>query len=110
MIDFAARFMQAVSSTTTGGLPGPAQIARLPVFMAAGTSHSLIVWSVRTLADNLNALSRTVAEVNTGLRQRLALDQPEAEGPPALPGPADPEAPAEPAGAGRRNGRKARAD
>jgi hypothetical protein len=51
-----------------------------------------------------------VAEVNTGLRQRLALDQAEAEGPPALPGPADPEALGEPAGAGRRNGRKARAD
>ena len=68
--------------------------------------------AVRQLAESLNALSRTVAEVNTGLRQRLALDQAEAEveGPPALPGPADPEALAEPAGAGRRNGRKARAD
>ena len=51
--------------------------------------------AVRQLAENLNALSRTVAEVNTGLRQRLALDQAEAEGLPALPEPADPEAPAE---------------
>src|SRR4051794_14577977 len=66
--------------------------------------------AVRHLAESLNALSRTVAEVNTGLRQRLALDRAEAEGPPALPGPADPEDLAEPAGAGRRNGRKARAD
>src|SRR5262249_41916939 len=38
MIDLAARFIQAVSSTRTGGLPGPAQIARLPVCIAAFTT------------------------------------------------------------------------
>src|SRR3974390_21592 len=38
MIALAARFMQAVSSTTTGGLPGPGQIARLPVCIAAFTT------------------------------------------------------------------------
>jgi hypothetical protein len=36
------------------------------------------------LADNLSALAGTVAEVNSGLRQRLALDGPEpAAGSPA---------------------------
>jgi hypothetical protein len=34
----AARVRSAVSSTTTGGLPGPAAIARLPLFMAAATT------------------------------------------------------------------------
>src|SRR5688572_20850975 len=34
-IDSAAFFRQAVSSTTTGGLPGPATIARLVAFSAA---------------------------------------------------------------------------
>src|SRR6266704_2576949 len=38
MNDLAARFMHAVSSTRTGGLPGPAQIARLPVCIAAFTT------------------------------------------------------------------------
>ena len=38
MIAFAARFMHAVSSTSTGGLPGPAQMARLPVCIAAFTT------------------------------------------------------------------------
>ncbi len=30
--------MSAVASTSTGGLPGPAQMARLPVFIAASTT------------------------------------------------------------------------
>ena len=34
----AAFSMSAVSSTTTGGLPGPAQIARLPLLIAASTT------------------------------------------------------------------------
>ena len=34
----AARSMSAVVSTSTGGLPGPAQIARLPVCIAAATT------------------------------------------------------------------------
>ena len=38
MIELAARFVQAVSSTSTGGFPGPAQIARLPVCIAAFTT------------------------------------------------------------------------
>src|SRR5262245_9826267 len=38
MIDLAARVMQAVSSTSTGGLPGPAQMARFPVCIAALTT------------------------------------------------------------------------
>ena len=38
MMALAARFMHAVSSTNTGGLPGPAQIARLPVCIAAFTT------------------------------------------------------------------------
>src|ERR1051325_1164761 len=38
MRHLAARFMQAVSSTNTGGLPGPAQIDRLPACMAAFTT------------------------------------------------------------------------
>src|SRR4051812_28373047 len=38
MRHLAARFRQAVSSTNTGGLPGPAQMARLPVCMAAFTT------------------------------------------------------------------------
>ena len=33
--------------------------------------------SVRSLADNLTALATTVAEVNHGVRARLALDGPE---------------------------------
>src|SRR6266545_77559 len=37
-ISRAALSMSAVSSTTTGGLPGPAQIARFPLFMAAFTT------------------------------------------------------------------------
>jgi hypothetical protein len=40
--------------------------------------------AVRALADNLLTLAGTVAEVNAGLRQRLALDRPEEV--PALPG------------------------
>ena len=36
MMALAARVGQQVSSTKTGGLPGPAQIARLPVCIAAG--------------------------------------------------------------------------
>ena len=35
MIERAARSRSAVSSTTTGGLPGPATMARLPLFIAA---------------------------------------------------------------------------
>ena len=35
-----ARSRSAVSSTTTGGLPGPAQIARLPEVMASFTTAS----------------------------------------------------------------------
>src|SRR6266850_280751 len=38
MIDLAARFMHAVSSMSTGGFPGPAQIARLPLCIAALTT------------------------------------------------------------------------
>ena len=38
MIAFAARVGQQVSSTNTGGFPGPAQTARLPVFIAAATT------------------------------------------------------------------------
>src|SRR5471030_47557 len=34
----AARLKSAVSSTTAGGLPGPAQTARLPDFIAASTT------------------------------------------------------------------------
>jgi hypothetical protein len=60
--------------------------------------------AVRTLADNLLTLAGTVAEVNAGLRQRLALDA--AEEAPALPGEVIDAAPALP---GRRNGRKATA-
>ena len=49
--------------------------------------------AVRALADNLLTLAGTVAEVNAGLRQRLALDATEvienapAATPEALPGP-----------------------
>ena len=35
MMHFAARSRSAVSSTTTGGLPGPAAITRLPDLLAA---------------------------------------------------------------------------
>jgi hypothetical protein len=42
--------------------------------------------AVTALADNLFALANTAAEVNDRLRERLALDAPEAE---PLPAPAD---------------------
>ncbi len=47
MIAFAARVGQQVSSTNTGGLPGPAQIARLPVCIAAFTTIGPPVTSSR---------------------------------------------------------------
>ncbi len=59
--------------------------------------------AVRSLADNLLALSQTVAEANQGLRRRLRLDGPDAPEAPALPG-----APQEAPRGARRNG-KARA-
>ncbi len=37
-MSFAARSRSAVSSTTAGGLPGPAAMARLPEFIAAFTT------------------------------------------------------------------------
>jgi hypothetical protein len=62
--------------------------------------------AVAGLADNLSALSATVAEVNGGLRRRLALDGAEST-PPAEVIDQRPEAEALPAP--RRNGRKATA-
>ncbi len=52
--------MSAVSSTTTGGLPGPAQTARLPLFMAARTtgvppvttSRRMSLWTMSAWADS----------------------------------------------------------
>jgi hypothetical protein len=60
--------------------------------------------AVRALADNLLTLAGTVAEVNAGLRQRLAPDAPEES--PGLPGEVIDAPPALPP---RRNGRKATA-
>ncbi len=62
--------------------------------------------AVRALADNLLTLAGTVAEVNAGLRQRLALDAPEEAA--ALPGEVI-DAPPAPALPPRRGGRKATA-
>src|SRR5437867_9948619 len=54
MMAFAALVRQAVSSTSTGGLPGPAQMARLPVFMAAATTPGPPVTQSRRTASCLH--------------------------------------------------------
>src|SRR5437899_13012657 len=63
MMDFAARFMQAVSSTTTGGLPGPAQMARLPACIAAFTTAGPPVTQIN-LTDSW--LQMALKESNVG--------------------------------------------
>jgi hypothetical protein len=60
--------------------------------------------AVNALAENLLALSGTVAEVNGGLRRRLALDGPEGA---AQPAEVIDQRPAEALPAPRRNGKKA---
>ena len=67
MMALAARFMQAVSSTSTGGLPGPAQMARLPVCIAAFTTPGPPV--TQQQADGLVA-----ADGVEGLERRLLDD------------------------------------
>src|SRR5256885_2037531 len=57
----AALSMSAVSSTTTGGLPGPAQMARLPLPIAALTTSGPPVtttsrtpgWRISSFADSM---------------------------------------------------------
>src|SRR6266566_2735277 len=57
----AAFSMSAVSSTTAGGLPGPAQMARLPLAIAARTTSGPPVtttrrvpgWRINSLADSM---------------------------------------------------------
>src|SRR5213078_1044028 len=61
MIERAARFMHAVSSTQTGGLPGPAQIARLPVCIAAFTTPGPPV-----LVDDTCCLTRAAKAIIQG--------------------------------------------
>ncbi len=55
MIAFAARVGQQVSSTNTGGLPGPAQMARLPVCIAAFTTIGPPVTSSRRVNSFLQS-------------------------------------------------------
>ena len=55
MIAFAARVGQQVSSTNTGGLPGPAQMARLPVCIAAFTTIGPPVTSSRRVNSFLHS-------------------------------------------------------
>src|ERR671928_546127 len=64
----AALSMSAVSSTTAGGLPGPAQMARLPLAMAAFTTSGPPVTTTRripgcrisSLADSMVGLEMPV--------------------------------------------------
>jgi hypothetical protein len=62
--------------------------------------------AVNALAENLLALSGTVAEVNGGLRRRLALDGPDGAPPAEV---TDQRPAAEALPAPRRNGRKSTA-
>src|SRR6185295_10026333 len=58
MIAFAARFMQAVSSTYMGGLPGLAQTARLLVCIAALTTPGSPVTRSRRTASCLHIAAK----------------------------------------------------
>src|SRR5688572_19742985 len=69
-IDSAAFFRQAVSSTTTGGLPGPATIARFfaasaaratagpPVTTSSGMPRWLKIWSAVSSVGGMTQLTR----------------------------------------------------
>src|SRR5438132_140832 len=65
MMSRAALSMSAVSSTTAGGLPGPAQMARLPLAIAARTTSGPPVtttrrtpgWRISSLADSMVGLA-----------------------------------------------------
>ena len=62
MMALAARFMHAVSSTYTGGLPGPAQMARLPVCIAAFTTPGPPVTSRMRTASCLHIVLKLSIE------------------------------------------------
>ena len=62
--------MHAVSSTYTGGLPGPAQMARLPVCMAAFTTPGPPVTSSRRTASCLHMAAKLSIE---GLEMMVAM-------------------------------------
>ena len=66
MIDRAARSRSAVSSTTTGGLPGPATIARLPLLIAArataGAAGDADQVHVAVLEDRVGRFQRRLGD------------------------------------------------
>ena len=70
-MSFAARSRSAVSSTTAGGLPGPAAMARLPEFIAAFTTAG---YANPTLT-NLALTTRVADEVKAVLQARMAADK-----------------------------------
>ena len=74
----AALSMCAVSSTTTGGLPGPAQMARLPLAIAAfttapppvTTSRRMPGWRITSCADSMVGFDRHVTTFGRPARRR----------------------------------------